>query len=223
LSTSSPLREALRALLRGADRRQAGRLLTAALAAEMSSHGAENVTDRLALEIGEALADVNSVSVIVTGLGWLGGGVRAIENAVIGLVEDAQRELSIAAYALTPGPDRFWGALERAVDSGIRCTMVVDRLEEQHATMREWVHRLAARHRTNVQIGDFRGEDDNDHLHAKVVVADRRRAIVGSANLTAHGLVLAHELALMVEGPAADEIAGRVDLLVRSGLVSTPS
>jgi phosphatidylserine/phosphatidylglycerophosphate/cardiolipin synthase-like enzyme len=41
---------------------------------------------------------------------------------------------------------------------------------------------------------DFVGEDDNDHLHAKIVVADRRRALVGSANLTAHGLLLADEL-----------------------------
>ena len=70
---------------------------------------------------------------------------------------------------------------------------------------------------------DFRGEDDNDHLHAKVVVADRLRAIVGSANLTAHGLLLAHELAVLLEGPAADDIAARIDLLARSNLAKSAS
>jgi phosphatidylserine/phosphatidylglycerophosphate/cardiolipin synthase-like enzyme len=223
MNSAAPLRDALRALLR-AEAEDAGvERLAAAVAMEMATHGARKLPDHVASEISEAMRDANRVSLIVTGLGWLGGGIRAIENALLALIAAAERELAIAAYALTPGPERLWTAVERALDGGIRCTLVINRLDDQNPEMRGWLGRLSERHPDTLRVADFRGEDNNDHLHAKVIVADRRRAIVGSANLTAHGLLLAHELALLVEGPAADAIAERIDLLARSHLVRNPS
>jgi phosphatidylserine/phosphatidylglycerophosphate/cardiolipin synthase-like enzyme len=107
---------------------------------------------------------------------------------------DDCRELALVVYAMSAGPVRVWQALEHAVDSGIRCTLVVDRLDAQNPEMRERLRALRNRHVGTFDVIDFVGEDDNDHLHAKIVVADRRRALVGSANLTAHGLLLADEL-----------------------------
>jgi phosphatidylserine/phosphatidylglycerophosphate/cardiolipin synthase-like enzyme len=57
-------------------------------------------------------------------------------------------------------------------------------------------------------------------LHAKLVVADRNVALVGSSNLTLHGMVRSHEISVIIRGPAADAIAGRVDALLRSSLVT---
>jgi phosphatidylserine/phosphatidylglycerophosphate/cardiolipin synthase-like enzyme len=197
--------------------------LAKALALEVAMHGGEaELADHLAEEIREALGDANRVSLIVTGLGWLGGGTQAIENALLRLVEGAQHELTLAVYAMTRGPEPLWKAFERALDSGIRCTVIVDRLDGQDPEIRDWLRQLSVRYPDMLRLGDFRGEDDNDHLHAKIMVADRRTAIVGSANLTARGLLLAHELALRVEGPAAEEIANHVDLLARSRLVRNP-
>ncbi|HXG23887.1 MAG TPA: phospholipase D-like domain-containing protein [Chthonomonadales bacterium] len=51
-------------------------------------------------------------------------------------------------------------------------------------------------------------------LHAKVIVIDRRQAIVGSANLTAGGLGKNHEIAVLVEGEVAWEIASLIDRMV---------
>ncbi len=217
----APVRDALRALLRRDDAAANPDVLAQALALEVATYKGSELSDRITGQIRDALQDVNRVSLIVTGLGWLGGGVQAIENALLGLVDGAERELALAVYAMSPGPEHLWTAIERAVDGGIRSTLIVDRFDEQDPAMRDWVHRLKSRHPHTLRVVDFRGEDTNDHLHAKIVVADRRIAIVGSANLTAHGLLLAHELALLVEGPAAEEIAGRVDLLARSHLVRT--
>ena len=125
--------------------------------------------------------------------------------------------------SMTAGPARVWDALERAADGGLRCTLIVDRLEAQDARTHDRVRALRERHPTTFEVWDFFGEDDNDHLHAKIVVADRRRALVGSANLTAHGLLLAHELAVLLDGPVAEEIAARIDLLTRSQLVRRPT
>ena len=217
----APVRDALRALLRRGDAAANPDFLAQAVALEVATFKGSELSDRITGQIRDAIQDINHVSLIVTGLGWLGGGVQAIENALLRLVDGAEHELALAVYAMSPGPERLWTAIERAVDGGIRFTLIVDRLDEQDPAMRDWVHRLKSRHADTLRVVDFRGEDTNDHLHAKIVVADRRTAIVGSANLTAHGLLLAHELALLVEGPAAEEIAARLDLLARSHLVRT--
>jgi phosphatidylserine/phosphatidylglycerophosphate/cardiolipin synthase-like enzyme len=217
---TAPVRDALRALLRRDDAANPD-TLAQALAFEVATHQGRELSDRITEQIRDALSDANRVSLIVTGLGWLGGGVQAIENALLRLVSGAEHELALAVYTMSLGPERLWATIERALDGGLRSTLIVDRLDEQNPVMRDWVHRLKSRHTHTLRVVDFRGEDANDHLHAKIVVADRRTAIVGSANLTAHGLLLAHELALLVEGPAAEEIAGRLDLSARSHLVRT--
>lgn len=196
--------------------------LRSALAAELAASGVDGLSRKLAAELRRIGQNTDRVALIVTGLEWLGGGTQAIEGRLIELIETARRELALVIYSMTAGPGRVWDALERAVDGGVRCTLVVDRLSAQDEQMSERLRRLHHRHPAAFEVFDFIGEDDNDHLHAKIVAADRRRALVGSANLTAHGLLLAHELALLVEGPVAEEIAARIELLTRSRLVRRP-
>jgi cardiolipin synthase len=214
------LPDAVRELIRGDDGADAAAALAEAIASKASSCPPDDLPNQIAADIRDGLTEANRVSLVVTGLGWLGGGVGAIESALLHLIDGAEREVALAVYAMSAGPGRFWTALSRALDGGVRGTLIVDRLTEQDPEMRQWVQSMSERHVGTLRVLDFRGEDDNDHLHAKIVVADRRRAVVGSANLTAHGLLLAHELALLVEGPAAEEIAERLDLLARSRLVT---
>lgn len=179
-----------------------------------------DVIDCLTSEITDVLRSMDSVSLVATGLGWLGGGVGAIESAILDAVRAAELEVQIAAYSLTMGAERLWGLLKTELDAGIRCTLIADRLSDQDPQVVSVVRRLCRRPTNPLQAFDFHGQDQLDHLHAKLVVVDRSRAIVGSANLTAHGMMLAHELAVVVDGQSADEIASRLDMLARSGLVT---
>jgi hypothetical protein len=163
----------------------------------LAADGPAELARRLASEMVRSEGSRDHVSVVTTGLGWLGGG----------------------AGAMSPGSARVWDALERAIDGGITCTLVIDRLDSQDSAMRDRLRVLRERHLTTFHVFDFIGETSRDHLHAKALVADRRLAVVGSANLTAHGMLLAHELALLIDGPAAEEIAARIDMLGRSRLV----
>ena len=72
------------------------------------------------------------------------------------------------------------------------------------------------------QVLDFSSPDPEEDLHAKVVVADRTRALVGSANLSRHGLIINHELAVVIEGPPAGEVARTIDLLMRDRRMVRP-
>jgi phosphatidylserine/phosphatidylglycerophosphate/cardiolipin synthase-like enzyme len=185
----------------------------------IASEGTVGLARRLAAEVRRATATCDRVSVVTTGLGWLGGGARAIERTLIQLIETAQRELVLAVYAMSAGPAQVWEALERAIDGGVSCTLLINRLTSQNHVMNERLQALRARHSSTFRLLDFVGETERDHLHAKIVVADRRRALVGSANLTAHGMLFAHELAVVIDGPTAEQIAARVEMLGRSRLV----
>jgi len=73
----------------------------------------------------------------------------------------------------------------------------------------------------HLRLYQFAAGNEGD-LHAKVIVIDRRLALVGSSNLSRRGLLTNHELALVVEGPAVAEIGRAMDRLLASQLHTVP-
>jgi phosphatidylserine/phosphatidylglycerophosphate/cardiolipin synthase-like enzyme len=159
-----------------------------------------------------------SVRTIVTGLGWMGSGFGSIDSALEDIIASAQKELTILAYSMSDGADGLLLSICERLSDGVRVTMVVDRLTDQYGRVPVRLLEMAKDYPSNCLIYDFSAES-NVHLHAKAVIADRQRAIVGSANLSWHGLVSNHELALRVDGPAVGEIARAVDLLLNHHIV----
>jgi phosphatidylserine/phosphatidylglycerophosphate/cardiolipin synthase-like enzyme len=189
-----------------------GELIQAILTARGSTGLAEALGEAIALTSDR----VDQVSIAVTGPGWLGGGVPSVERILSELIAGAQQEIMLTAYSVTTGSDRIWAELERALATGIRVTVIVDRLQEQHADTRDLLKRLLHAYPAAFSLFDFAGEDTTTGLHAKVLVVDRNAALVGSANLSHRGMVTAHEMATIIRGPTADRMAGRVDALICS-------
>jgi phosphatidylserine/phosphatidylglycerophosphate/cardiolipin synthase-like enzyme len=73
-----------------------------------------------------------------------------------------------------------------------------------------------------IRLFDFNPDNPMAQLYAMVLVADRSTAMVGSANLSFHGMVANHELALVARGPIAEEIAARIDALTKSARTIEP-
>jgi len=151
------------------------------------------------------------VSVVVTGTAWMGGGIGSIESALERLFREAEQEIALTAYTNSSSADRLLDWLETALTRGVQVRMVINRLNTQPTDV---VDRLC--HLTNTyphfHLYDFVSEGGAD-LHAKAIVADRRLALVGSSNLSRHGLLTNHELAVLVEGPDAADVARAIDLL----------
>jgi len=63
-----------------------------------------------------------------------------------------------------------------------------------------------------VVVYDFT-DPEKRQLHAKIIVADRKKAIVGSANLSWGGMYSNYEIGLLIEGEAAWKLAEIVDTL----------
>jgi len=93
--------------------------------------------------------------------------------------------------------------------------MIVNRLDEQAEHVVQELQRLQAIH-PYFELYSFESSDPLADLHAKTIVIDGEYAIVGSANISFRGLTTNHELALLVDGEAASQVAVAVEKLFAS-------
>jgi phosphatidylserine/phosphatidylglycerophosphate/cardiolipin synthase-like enzyme len=156
----------------------------------------------------------NQISVIVTGTTWMGSGIGSIESAMERLFREAGQEISLSVYSISTAYDLIFEWIENALSRGILIKMVVNRLSEQRPDVVEKLKSLAALY-PHFHLFDFVSDTETD-LHAKVVLVDRKVAIVGSSNLSSRGFKTNHEMALLVEGEVAGEVGKAIDRLFSS-------
>jgi len=151
------------------------------------------------------------VEILVTGPRLVGKGVRGIEPVIEEIISEASSEIHVVAYLLTPSALRIIGLLGRAAERGVRVTMIINDLKSQHPRIVTELRSLSRRfpHFRVISFTGPRGEQ----LHAKVIVADRKRAVVGSANLSWGGMYSNYEIGLLIEGEPAWELAKIVESL----------
>jgi cardiolipin synthase len=65
----------------------------------------------------------------------------------------------------------------------------------------------------NFDLQNFVPKNRGDLLHAKIIVVDRKFALIGSANLSHHGLFSNYEIMIKVTGGVAADIANLLDKL----------
>jgi phosphatidylserine/phosphatidylglycerophosphate/cardiolipin synthase-like enzyme len=155
---------------------------------------------------------LNRIQIVGTGPDFIGLGVRSVEPVVEELLRGAKREIHLAAYLFTPEATGLINLLEAAADRGVRQMIVVNRLSSQDATVRSRLTELASNF-ADVDLRDYSLK--KSQLHAKVVVADRSRALVGSANFTWGGMVSNYELGVLVEGELCWQLAHVIDVVAR--------
>lgn len=142
----------------------------------------------------------------------MGNGVRSVDSAIEDLITHAMEEFQIVAYAVGTGGLRVLSMIEDRLAAGVRTTFLVNRLETQDADVRDALERLA-REYPHFQLCNVTPTSPEEDLHAKILVADRSRALIGSANLSYRGLIRNHELTLLVDGPPAGSVAACLDKL----------
>lgn len=153
----------------------------------------------------------NTIRVVVTGVSWMGSGVGSIESALEQIFREAENEIIITAYAISSGADLLLDWMEGALGRGIKIRLIINRRQGQPPGV---INRLSAlaRNYSHLRLYDFTADGEAD-LHAKVVVADRCVALVGSSNLSRRGLLNNHEIAVLIRGGAANTVAGVVEKL----------
>jgi phosphatidylserine/phosphatidylglycerophosphate/cardiolipin synthase-like enzyme len=156
----------------------------------------------------------NGVKVVATGSAWIGQGVGSVESAIEDLLKEAQDEILVAAFQITEGAGQFLQMLRDCLSRGIRVTLLINRFDSQPRSVQETLRGFTEQfaHFTKV---DFNPQSKFQDLHAKIIVVDRSTALVGSPNLSWKGLVLNHELGVVLSGPIASTIAHLLDALMQ--------
>lgn len=155
---------------------------------------------------------MSGVRILATGPEFLREGVRGIEPVIEDLIASARSEVHIVAYLLTGQAAHILDLTEKAAGRGVRAIFLINRLEAQDEFIRSKLNSLC-RSSPRITVYNF-SDPEGRQLHAKVVIADRSKAVIGSANLSWGGLVTNYEIGVMLEGEVAWRLAALVDSFI---------
>ena len=155
---------------------------------------------------------MTSARILATGSKFVGRGVRGTEPVIEEIIRGAKKEIHIVAYVFTSSASRFIDLIEEAAARGIAISIIMDGLETQR--YKAVFSRLQRMPKTfhNVKITCF-NDAAGGRLHAKVVISDRSKAVIGSANFTKGGMVGNYEIGVLIEGKEAWQLAELVEIL----------
>ena len=155
---------------------------------------------------------MTEAEIIGTGSDFIRKGIRGMEPTIEEIITEAKTEIQIMAYVFTPRAIHILNLLEKAAEKGIKITIVINDLSAQKPTIVSKLKKIGETYFPYVRIIDFIDEKKRQ-LHAKVIVADRKKALVGSANFTWGGMYSNYEVGIRLEGEAAWKLAELVDSL----------
>lgn len=160
---------------------------------------------------------MNRVEILSTHPDLMKLGVRSTESSMLELIEGSTDEIQILSYSVTDGAKRIMTSLEGALARGIRLTFILDRSDQTSGNVLSFLRSTSERYaHSNVYAYSWTEKSD---LHAKIMVADRRVAIVGSSNLTARGLLWNLEIGFLIEHDVVWKLSELIDKIVE---MSTP-
>jgi phosphatidylserine/phosphatidylglycerophosphate/cardiolipin synthase-like enzyme len=151
------------------------------------------------------------IQTVVTGLGWMGSGVRSVKSALKDMLREAKYEILLCAYSVTGGASEILEEFEMCLKRGISFKIVINRLQNQPQDIQDYFINLASFY-PHCQIYNF--NDSVKELHAKVIIIDRSVALIGSANLSQRGMNQNYELGTIIKGEEVSVISKCFDSLL---------
>lgn len=144
-----------------------------------------------------AFADRPVVRAVWTGPRPEGATAARLTLAVVSdLLSEAQRELLLVSYAVYPGPEVVT-ALSEAASRGVRITLLLEHTDDAPQGFRGHVKPFAGIPAVRLRWqGSAR--EPGASLHAKLLVVDRRVALVGSANVTDSAMLKNLECGILI-------------------------
>jgi len=156
------------------------------------------------------------IEILVTGPDLIERGIRGIEPVLEEILKAAKNEVHMMVYMFTAGALHILDLIETAAEKGVKIVMVVNNLQLQEVKIVSRLRHIGQKF-PHVKIFDFT-DPEKRQLHAKIIVVDRRKAVVGSANLSWGGMYSNYEIGLLIEGKTAWKLAEIIDFLSSKSL-----
>lgn len=186
-----------------------------------------------ALRVAGAMATLQTsrrgrVEVVWTGPGVAGSHLRATREVMREILRDASEEILAVGYWIAASKDsqgiieEFIHSMAAAVARGIVVTLIMDeRIRPDGRDNRSVLHDAWPVGVARPRLLTWRLPTTAPHLklHAKVLVADRRDALVTSANLTSQAMDRNMEMGMRTGRPQAGLIADHFRRLEAAGIL----
>ncbi len=171
----------------------------------------------LAARAGYQVASTQNpeVSLVWTGPALASIRARSTTGVLLELIERARSEVIIVGYAWTDGAAAIFQALVAAQQRRVRVTIAGDQLEQNLNVLRS--HWPSGQQLPELYTRPASPLDGKSALHAKLAIADSRRMLVTSANLTYHGLAGNIEIGLVVTGQSVADAVELLSALIAAG------
>lgn len=145
----------------------------------------------------------SSIFLIASGEKWIGQGVQPFQTVIEEMIRKASHHLALTVFTVTD--DGIVCDIEDALRRGIAVDIFHwDKDPSLNSAAIAHLRRLKNEHanlKTHI-ISDHR-------LHAKVVVADSMKVLIGSANLTYSAMLDNYELGVLIDdGKMAHDVLG---------------
>lgn len=190
-------------------------------------------TIAIALRSSAVAAQIRSTQLPYAQVVWTGpkadgSFLRSTAEVIRELIRGSKDIILVIGYWIVPGPDdgivrEIINLLAEAKTRGVAVTFILDeRAREDARTNRKL---LAAAWPNSVPFPDVLTwrlpfNDSYLKLHAKVIVADGRDALVTSANLTQHALNRNMEMGVRIVGSPAQSISEHFLRLAEAGILT---
>ena len=141
---------------------------------------------------------MSKIKVAVTGPELMIRGTRGFETLLEEIISSAQEEIILFAYLITDAALHITELLKEAIERGVKVSVVVNSDENIDESVKRHFKKIQQRYPHHFRMICFR-EKTGANLHAKVVIVDRKRVLIGSANLSWGGMVGNYELGVLIE------------------------
>ena len=136
---------------------------------------------------------------------------RNIDTMVYELLENATKQIHLVSYVITDGAMWLVDLIEKNLQKARSVKFIVNELDHSKR-ITERLHNMRVKYR-DFELVEFSKKYPGEIIHAKAVVVDRRKAIIGSMNFTWGGMVGNHEIGVLIEGPDVEDLAYVLDLI----------
>jgi len=154
------------------------------------------------------------IEIVATGPEFTQRGIRGFESVMEEIISSAESEILVISYVITSSALHVLELMEKALHRGVKITIVINNINELDPDVRNRLFSIERKFPRTFNLINFRDFADRD-IHAKAVIADRKKAVIGSANLSWGGIRANYEIGVLIEGEPVWHIVKVIDNLLR--------
>ncbi|MHA1409537.1 MAG: phospholipase D-like domain-containing protein [Candidatus Odinarchaeia archaeon] len=151
---------------------------------------------------------------VATGERLLGQGIRSTYSVANEMIANSEQEILMITFSFTKNIIKFIDILKKKIYNGIRTTVILNNFDDYDEKLIKDLQILSEECK-HFQIINF-SELSESRLHMKVLIIDRKEAILGSANFTWSGMLENYEIGVKLDGGLAEDLYFTILKMIKS-------